>query len=160
MRPRLTSIPGAKLPPHDPETGEIESAGVEPTPDAADAAPETPHASGAALSVEDIAREAAMRGEAIFRTYYKKLTGPAKQRVDAMGNELRGIMDAVYDPSADDNNDAHLKLVEAFKHGQQAKADGHLRRAIPTEYREPNATRAALCWQAGFDGQAMPEFGE
>ena len=144
----------------DDDANAVQSAGVKPTPDAADAAPETPHASGAALSVEDIAREAAMRGEAVFRTFYKKLTGPAKQRIDAMGNELRAIMDAVHDPAADDDHDAHLKLVEAFKHGQQAKADGHQRRAIPPEYREPNATQFALCWQAGFDGQPMPEFGE
>jgi hypothetical protein len=157
----VESIPGMKLPPHDPQTGEItESADVEDAPlnRAADAAPGSPHASGAALPVEDIAREAAMRGEAVFKTFYKKLTGPAQQRIDAMGNELRGIMDAVYDPTASDDHDAHLDLVAAFKHGQQAKSDGHQRRAIPPEYREPNATRAALCWQAGFDGQPMPEF--
>ena len=29
-------------------------------------------------------------------------------------------------PALDDNGN-HLKLVEAFKHGQQAKADGHMR---------------------------------
>jgi hypothetical protein len=153
-----------KRPLHNPQTGEItESAGggETPPPDAtADAAPlGVGSTGGAALSIEDIAREAAMRGEAVFRTFYKQLTGPAKARIDAMGHELRGILDAVYDPTAADDHDAHLKLVEAFKHGQQAKADGHARRAIPPEYREPDRTREALCWQSGYDGGSMPEFG-
>ena len=34
-----------------------------------------------------------------------------------------------------DDHTEQLKLVEAFKHGQQAKADGHSRRALPAEYR-------------------------
>jgi phage RecT family recombinase len=72
----------------------------------------------------------------------------------------QGGSTAVPDPVAVDDHTEHLKLVEAFKHGQQAKADGQ-RRAVPPEYRdEPNATRFALCWQAGFDGESMPEFGD
>ena len=52
-----------------------------------------------------------------------------------------------------------MKLVGAYQHGQQAKSDGHLRRAIPPEYREPNAKREAQCWEAGWLGEPMPEFG-
>ena len=62
-------------------------------------------------------------------------------------------------PAAVDENAEHL-LVEAFKRGQAAKAAGHNRKAIPPEYREANATREALCWQAGYDGGTMPEFEE
>jgi hypothetical protein len=150
-----------KRPPHNPESA---GGGETPPPDAtADAAPASdvsPRDVGAVLPIEDLAREAAMRGETVFRTFYKQRSGPEQARINAMGNELRAIMDAVYDPAAVDDHDAHLKLVEAFKHGQQAKADGHARKAIPPEYRESNRTREALAWEAGWSGQPMPEFGE
>jgi hypothetical protein len=67
--------------------------------------------------------------------------------------------EASADPAAADETAAHLKLIEAFKRGQQAKSAGHQRKAIPPEYREADQTRAALCWQAGYDGGLMPEFG-
>ena len=63
-------------------------------------------------------------------------------------------------PAAVDENAEQQKLVEAFKRGQAAKAAGHQRKAVPPEYREADQTRAALCWQTGFDGAPMPEFGE
>ena len=66
--------------------------------------------------------------------------------------------EATADPAAADETTEHLKLVEAFKRGQGAKAAGHQRKAIPPEYREADQTRAALCWQAGFDGGTMPDF--
>jgi hypothetical protein len=120
-----------------------ESADVVAAPhDTADAAPETPHASGAAVSIEDMAREASMRGEDVFNEFYNQRTRDEKVLINTIGAELR----------------KNMKYTEAYKHGQQAKADGHLRRALPPEYREPNATRFARCWQAGFDGQTMPEF--
>lgn len=153
-------IPGAKLPPHDPQTGEItQSAGTEQTPvsAAADAAPssDSPRDVGAALLIEAMAKEAAMRGEAVFREFYRNRTGPERAHIDAIGNELRRILDG----NMPDDHTAHLKLIEAFKHGQQAKADGHARKAIPPEFRESNRTREALCWQSGYDGGMMPEFG-
>jgi hypothetical protein len=91
-----------------------------------------------------MAREASMRGEDVFDEFYKLRSREEKALINTIGAELR----------------RNMKLVEAYKHGQQAKADGHLRRAIPPEYREPNAKREAQCWQAGFDGGAMPEFGD
>jgi recombination protein RecT len=66
--------------------------------------------------------------------------------------------EATADPAAADETAAHLKLVEAFKRGQAAKSAGHQRKAIPPEYREADQTRAALCWQSGYDGGQMPEF--
>ena len=68
----VESIPDVQLPPYDPQTGEItESADVvdAPSHDAADAAPPVSigSTSGAAVSVEDMAREAAMRGEDVFK---------------------------------------------------------------------------------------------
>jgi hypothetical protein len=148
----VETIPGAKI---------TESAGVEQTPvsDAADAAPASdvsPREAGAVLLLQQMAQEAAMRGEAVFKEFYKNRTEPEKAHINAIGDQLRKILDG--DPR--DENTSHLKLVEAFKHGQRAKADGHQRRAIPPEYREPNATREALCWQSGYDGGSMPEFTE
>jgi len=46
--------------------------------------------------------------------------------------------------------------AEAFKRGIADKAAGKQRRAIPGEFRDN--TRLALCWQAGFDGDALPQF--
>jgi hypothetical protein len=168
----VADIPGAT--PHDPQTGEItESAGAGPTTpsDAADAAPvSAPHDAGAALSIEALARDAAMHGETVFSAFYKQRTGQEQARIIAIGHELRAILDAVHDPAADDPgppdfihfrsdiDPEHRACIEAYTAGKQAKSDGHQRRAIPPEYREPNATRLALCWQAGFDGTSMPEF--
>lgn len=145
----VETIPDAKLPTpstHNPHTGEIESDGAELAPpfDATDAAPpRVGSPGGAAVSIEDMAREAALRGEAVFSAFYKQRTGAERRRINAIGDELRGLM----------------KLVGAYQHGQQAKSDGHLRRAIPPEYREPNAKREAQCWEAGWLGEPLPEFG-
>jgi hypothetical protein len=51
-------------------------------------------------------------------------------------------------------------LVIAYRRGQEAKAMGHQRRALPPEYREPSTLKQAICWQAGFDSAPMPSFGE
>ena len=145
----------AKLPPHDPQTGEItQSAGVV-TPNAADAAPASgsPREVGAARLIEAMAKEAAMRGEAVFKEFYRHRTASEKAHIDAIGEELREILDG----NTPDYLTAHVKLIEAFKHGQQAKADG-LRKAIPPEYRESDRTREALAWEAGWSGESMPEF--
>jgi hypothetical protein len=142
----IADIPGAKI---------TESADVETPPRVTDAAPFVgAGSSGAAVALDDMAREAAMRGESVFKSFYKQRTGPEKKFIDAMGNELRAILDG----QPLDDNDEHLKLVEAFKHGQQAKVDGHQYRAIPPEYRQDESAREALCWQAGWKGEPMPEF--
>jgi hypothetical protein len=77
----------------DPETGEVPP----PAPNNAmaeqAASPDTEtDAGGAALSFEDMAREAAMRGEAVFKTFYKSRNAKERERLNAMGDELRGLM--------------------------------------------------------------------
>jgi hypothetical protein len=49
-------------------------------------------------------------------------------------------------------------LAKAYRNGQDARAAGHARKAIPGEYRDADHRREALCWQAGFDGASMPTF--
>jgi hypothetical protein len=158
----VEAIPGTKLPPHNPQTGEIiQSDGAElaPPSDAADAAPSSelsPREVGAALLIEALAKEAAMRGEAVFREFYRNRTEAEKARINAMGDELRGIMDG----DLPDDHTEHMKRIEAFKRGQAARSAGHKRQALPPEYREDDRAREGLCWTAGFDGSAMPEFGD
>jgi hypothetical protein len=154
-------------PRHDPQTGEItESADVETPPRVTDAAPPVVGShGGAAVSIEDRAREAANRGAVAMREFWLNCTKEEQPRVNKIRPELNKLVDAAeaqlaleMDDDGSDDNGAHLKLVEAFRHGQQAKADGHLRRAIPPEYREPNAKQEAQCWEAGWLGESMPEF--
>jgi hypothetical protein len=64
------------------------------------------------------------------------------------------------DPAAADDHYEHFQHVAAFKRGQEAKSAGHARKALPPEFREPDRTREALAWEAGWSGQSMPEFGE
>jgi phage RecT family recombinase len=66
---------------------------------------------------------------------------------------------ATDDPAPADDHYEHFQLVAAFKRGQEAKSAGHQRKAIPPEFRESDRTREALCWQSGYDGGTMPEFG-
>jgi phage RecT family recombinase len=61
------------------------------------------------------------------------------------------------DPAPADHFD-HFQHVTAYKRGQEAKAAGHQRKAIPPEYRESDRTREALCWHSGYDGGSMPEW--
>jgi phage RecT family recombinase len=65
-----------------------------------------------------------------------------------------------HDPAAADDHYEHFQHVAAFKRGQEAKAAGHARKALPPEFRESDRTREALCWEAGWSGQSMPEFTE
>jgi len=97
------AAPNVMLPPHDPQTGEITQSAVADeeappslAPIAADVAPSAnSSAGGAALSIEDMAREAAGRGEEIFRQFYRQRGGAEQAKVNAIGDELREIMDAV-----------------------------------------------------------------
>jgi len=132
----VADIPGAKI---------TQSDGAELAPpfDAADAAPPAVGSpGGAAVSLEAMAREAAKHGEEVFNDFYKQRTGEEKARITKIGAELR----------------QQMKLVEAYKHGQQAKSDGHQRRAVPPEYRHPNMKREELAWIAGWEGEPLPEF--
>lgn len=51
-------------------------------------------------------------------------------------------------------------LKVAYRRGQEDKARGHQRKALPPEYRDPSHTREALAWHAGHDGSPMPSFSE
>jgi hypothetical protein len=100
----VEAIPGVKLPPHDPATGEItESAGVV-TPDAADAAPATdasPREVGAALLLEQMAQEAAKRGPDVFNDFYRNRTIQERAIIAKIGKELRRLMDEAPAPELD-----------------------------------------------------------
>jgi phage RecT family recombinase len=62
------------------------------------------------------------------------------------------------DPAAADDHYEHFQNVTAYKRGQEAKAAGHQRKALPPEFRESDRTREALAWEAGWSGQPLPEF--
>jgi len=98
----VETISGVRLVEHDPDTGEItESDGVvAQPPDATDAAPtsDSPREVGAALLLEAMAKEAAMRGEAVFEEFYKHRTVAEKARIAAIGKELRKLMDDAQAP--------------------------------------------------------------
>jgi phage recombination protein Bet len=82
---------------HDEKTGEVIEV---PTGDAADTAPaaEPPIATAGAvtapntMTIEDMAREAAQRGDAVFATFYKGRSAAEKKKINAIGDELRGLM--------------------------------------------------------------------
>lgn len=102
------------LPPHDANTGEVieppegDAIPVPPEGDAVpvnatvtddgaapapDVQPSGPAGGGTAkLSVEDMAREAAQRGEPVFRTFYRNRSKQEQARINAIGDELRHLM--------------------------------------------------------------------
>jgi len=91
--------PNVMLPPHDKTTGEV----IEPEPSpqtvvpAADPVAPANSALGPAgaaevLSIEDMAREAAERGSDVFNPFYKGRTPAEQKRINAIGDELRGLM--------------------------------------------------------------------
>lgn len=99
----VETIPSARKPkiadnpmiPHNPETGELVEAAQPEEQTAAGAAPVPSQPiipAGAALSLEDMAREAAMRGEETFKAFYKLRSPQEKGRLNSMGDELRGLM--------------------------------------------------------------------
>lgn len=45
--------------------------------------------------------------------------------------------------------------IEAHRKGQEDKAKGHTRKAVPGEYREPNKTALANAWLKGHDNEAL-----
>jgi hypothetical protein len=91
----------------DPQTAEIHNDEPVWEDDAPAAPPESPsapsglayaegHLSDDILSFEDMAREAAMRGQAVFSKFYnaKGRTEAEKVKLNQMGDELRQLMDA------------------------------------------------------------------
>ena len=61
-------------------------------PASAPEAPQPTVGAGQSLSVEDMAREAATHGEDVFKKFYKSCTPAEKKAVNAIGDELRGLM--------------------------------------------------------------------
>jgi len=84
----------APVVPHDAETGEIQTPAESPADPAPASAslPSSAVAGAGNLSVEDLGREAAQRGEAVFRSFYKGRTPAERQRLNTIGDELRGLM--------------------------------------------------------------------
>lgn len=91
--------PNVMLPAHDTVTGEIidapetsprqtesTSAVTEPA-----AVPNSSTAAGEGLTIEDMGREAAERGEDVFKAFYKGRNAQEKARLNKIGDELRGL---------------------------------------------------------------------
>jgi hypothetical protein len=76
----------------DPDTGEVPSPQQQPDATEQTAPPELRPASGAVLPLEDMAREAAMRGEATFKAFYKSRNAEERNLLNEMGDELRALM--------------------------------------------------------------------
>jgi len=103
-RPPRPPRPAPDAMQHNPETGELPPKEAPRTvPPAANSAPapsdvqHTPDSdrggAGAALSLEDMAREAAMRGEATFKQFYKGRTKSEQRALQSIAGELRELMD-------------------------------------------------------------------
>ena len=77
-------------PGYDAQTGEVMA-----FEDAMPEEPDPPTANrevAAVLSLKATAREAAMRGEDVFKVFYKNRSAAEKKILNAMGDELRGLM--------------------------------------------------------------------
>ena len=89
------AAPNVMLPPHDEKTGEINEPASGDVAAADVQPPGAPPASAAKLSLEDMAREAAQRGEPVFKAFYKGRTKAEQAKLNQMGDELRGLMPPV-----------------------------------------------------------------
>jgi hypothetical protein len=76
----------------DPDTGELPADSAEQRVASEQAAPPEPLPDGAALPLEAMAREVALRGEAAFKTWYKTRSVQERKLLNDMGDELRGLM--------------------------------------------------------------------
>lgn len=88
--------PAANVLLHDPQTGEITDATgpSEAAPKPVDAAPVSgPIETGAALSLEDMAREAASRGKDTMRAFWKSRTIAEQKRINQIRDELTELVD-------------------------------------------------------------------
>lgn len=73
---------------HNPDTGEVLPQQAEQTAPPDNQRPE----GGAALSLEEMAREVAREGEAAFKAFYKNRSPQERKVLNAMGDKLRTIM--------------------------------------------------------------------
>jgi len=98
---------------HDPETGEITETTAPDTPaspgavDAAphDASPSTSGVGGAALSLEDMAREAASRGQEAMRIFWRNRTKDEQAQINKIRPELNKLVDAAEARTAEEMGD-------------------------------------------------------
>jgi hypothetical protein len=65
----------------------------------------------AAIEFEDMAREAAMHGEAAFKAFYKTRSPDERKQLSAMGDELRGLMSGG-EQSTDDTATGNASAVD------------------------------------------------
>jgi hypothetical protein len=61
--------------------------------------PNSAAGAGEVLSIEDMAREAAQRGSDVFNPFYKGRTPAEQKRINAIGDELRGLMNDAKQPA-------------------------------------------------------------
>jgi recombination protein RecT len=83
----------------------------------------------------------------------------AESTVEDEGGE-QGVIDPTtsdHDPAAVDDHSEQLSIVSAYKAGQEAKAAGHQRKALPGLLRDPSRSKEALAWTSGWAGEPMPE---
>jgi recombination protein RecT len=129
----------------DEELPELEAPATTPAPIA--------RAPGAAAALEQFAASPA------GGTHPVAATDDAREEGGEQGTSgASAAHDAAHgDPAAADDHYEHFQNIQAYERGKQAKAAGHQRKALPPEYRESDRTREALCWEAGWSGQSMPE---
>ncbi len=91
--PRKTARSAPNVLLHDPETGEVDDKPEHSAPAPAPVASvSTPAVAGAGqMSIEDMGREAAQRGELVFREFYRLRSVTEKLQLNAIGDELRGL---------------------------------------------------------------------
>jgi recombination protein RecT len=134
----------------DEELSELEAPATAP--------PAIARAPGAAAALDQFSRASLAGGDnphPVAATDDAKEEGEEQGTADA-ASAARAVADR--DPAPADDHYDHFQNVAAFKRGQEAKAAGHARKAIPPEYRESDRTREALCWQSGYDGSPLPTF--
>jgi recombination protein RecT len=118
------------------------------------AAPPIARTPGAAAALEQFAASPA--GDSPHPVTVDDARGDGVER-DVPGDQSAAAT-ATDDPAPADDHYEHFQRVAAYKRGQEAKAAGHARKALPPEYRESDRTREALAWEAGWSGQPLPEF--
>lgn len=125
MEQAQSSAPAAPTKPapnvllHDPKTGEITDTAapvpVAASPGAAVAAPAvfgTPEHAGAALSLEEMAREAARRGKEAMRVFYRNRTPLEQKKINTIREEINELVDEAEAAAAREAEQEELRKDE------------------------------------------------
>jgi hypothetical protein len=139
-------LPSAPL--LDDDEPELEAPATAPAPIA--------RAPGAAAALDQFSRASPAGGD---NPHPVAATDDAREEGEERDHDQSAAATATDDPAPADDYE-HFQRIQAYEAGKRAKAAGHARKALPPEFREPAATRQALAWTAGFDGQSLPEFNE